>query len=62
MFIEIQMYGPRQESRTLPWTKCQIFLETLLICNDIDKKSKQKFPFIVITLLNCHFYSPQFVR
>ena len=34
----MQLYGPRHESRTLPWAKCQIFLETLFICNDIDKK------------------------
>ena len=27
----MQMYGPRQGSRTLPWAKCQIFLEALFI-------------------------------
>ena len=33
VFIEMQMYGPRRGSRTLPWAKCRIFLEALLICN-----------------------------
>ena len=36
MFIEMLMYGPRQESRTLPWARCQIFLEALFICNNIN--------------------------
>ena len=27
----MQMYGPRQDSRTLPWAECQIFLEALFI-------------------------------
>ena len=36
VFIEMQMYGPRQESRTLPWAKCQIFLQVLFICNNIN--------------------------
>ena len=37
VFTEMQMYGRRHETRTLPWSKCQIFLETLFICNDIDE-------------------------
>ena len=36
VFIEMQMYGPRQGSRTLPWAKYQIFLEALFICNNIN--------------------------
>ena len=30
VFIEMQMYGPRQGSRTLPRPKCQSFLEAVL--------------------------------
>ena len=43
MFAEIQMYGLRQESRTLPWAKCKIFLETLFVWNNIDKNRLKKF-------------------
>ena len=43
MFTEIQMYGPRHESRILPWAQCHIFLETLFICNDIDKNLNKNF-------------------
>ena len=39
----MEMYGPRQEPRTLPWAKYQIFLETLFIGNDIDKNLNKKF-------------------
>ena len=37
------MYGPRQGSRTLPWTKCQIFSEALFICNNINTNLIRKF-------------------
>ena len=33
------MYGLRQRSRTLPWAKCQIFLEALFIYNNIWPKA-----------------------
>ena len=46
MFKEMQMYGPRHESRTLPWAKCQIFLEALFIYNNINTNLK-KNPYIV---------------
>ena len=51
------MYGPRHESRTLPWAKCQIFLETLFICNDIDKSLNRNFH----SLLGCHFFKLLFL-
>ena len=36
VLIEMRMYGPTQGSRTLPWAKCQIFLDALFICNNIN--------------------------
>ena len=33
----MQMYGVRHESMTLPWAECQIFMETVFICKNIDK-------------------------
>ena len=41
----MQMYGLRHESRTLPWVKRQMFLETLSIC--IDKNLNKKILYIV---------------
>ena len=43
VFTEMQMYGPRDESRTVPWAKCQIFFETFFICNVIDKNLNKNF-------------------
>ena len=43
VFTEMQIYGPRHESRTVAWAKCQIFLETLFICNNIDKNLNENF-------------------
>ena len=43
VFIEMQMYGPRQGSTTLPWAKCQIFLESLFICNNINTNLNKIF-------------------
>ena len=43
VFIEMQMFGLRHELRTLPWAKCKIFLETLFICNNIDKHLNNNF-------------------
>ena len=37
------MYGPKQGSRTLPWAKCQIFLEALFICNNINTNVNKNF-------------------
>ena len=38
VFIEMQMYGPRQGS-----FKCQIFLEALFICNNIHTNLNENF-------------------
>ena len=47
----MQMYGPRQDPRPLPWAihwaKCQIFLEALFICNNINTNK----PFIFFKFL-----------
>ena len=43
VFTEMQMYGPRQGSRTLPWAKRQIFLEALFIYNNINTRLKENF-------------------
>ena len=43
MFIEMQMYGPRQESRTLPWGKYQVFLQALFIFNNINTNLNKNF-------------------
>ena len=43
VFIQMQMYGPRQGSRTLLWVKCQIFLEALFICNTINTNLNKNF-------------------
>ena len=37
------MYGPRQGSRILPCAKCQIFLEALFICNNINTNLNKNF-------------------
>ena len=38
------MYGPSQESSTLPWAKFQIFLERFLyLINDIDENLNKNF-------------------
>ena len=39
----MQMDGPRQKPWTLSWAKCQILLDTLFICNDIDKNLNKNF-------------------
>ena len=39
----MQMYGSRQESRTLPWVKYQIFLETIFTYNNIDNNLNENF-------------------
>ena len=43
VFIEMQMCGPRQGSRTLPWAKFQIFLEALFICNNFITNLNENF-------------------
>ena len=43
VFIEMQMYGPRQGSRNLPWAIRQIFLEALFICNNINTNLNKNF-------------------
>ena len=48
------MYRPRQRSRTLPWAKCQIFLEALFICNNINTNLNKNFH----TLLCYHSFKP----
>ena len=40
VFIEMQMYGPRQG---LPQCQCQIFLEALFICNNINTNLNENF-------------------
>ena len=50
----MQMYGPRQESRTLPWAKCQIFLEALFMCNNINTKQKK-------SIHSYHSFKPLFL-
>ena len=50
----MQMYGPRQGSRTLPWAKCQIFLEALFICNNINTNLNENFH----TQLSYHSFRP----
>ena len=39
----MQMYGPKQGSRTLPWAGCQIFSEALFICNNINTNLNKNF-------------------
>ena len=41
VLIEIQIYG--QGSRILPWVKCQIFLEALFLCNNINSNLNKNF-------------------
>ena len=43
MFTDMQMYGQRHESSILPGAKCQISMQSLFICNDIDKNLNKKF-------------------
>ena len=38
VFTEMQIYGPMHESRSCLGPNIKYFLETLFICNDIDKK------------------------
>ena len=53
----MQMYGPRHGSRTLPWTKFQIFLETLFVCNNINTNLNKNFhPY-----LRYHSFKPLFL-
>ena len=53
----MQLYGPRQGSRTLPWAKCQIFLEALFICNNINTNLNKKFH----TYSSYHSFKPLFL-
>ena len=53
----MQMYGPRQESRTLPWAKRQIFLEVLFISNNINTNLNKNYD----TQLNCRSVKPLFL-
>ena len=48
------MYGPRQRSRTLLRTKCQIFLEAVFICNNINTNITK------ISIHSYHFFKPLF--
>ena len=48
---------PREGSRTLPWAKCQIFLEVLFICNNIHTNLNKKFH----TQLSYHSFKPLFL-
>ena len=43
VFIEMQIYGPRQGSRTLPWAKCQIFLKVLFTCTYSNTNLNKNF-------------------
>ena len=43
VFTEMQIYGPRHESRILPWAKCPFSLETLFICNNINDNPNENF-------------------
>ena len=38
----MQIYG----LRTVPWAKCQIFLEALFICNNINTNLNKNFHFL----------------
>ena len=53
----MQMYGPRQGSRTLPWAKCQIFLEALFICNNVNTNLNENFH----TNLSYYSFKPLFL-
>ena len=53
----MQMYGPRQGSRTLPCTKFQIFSEALFICNNINKNLNKNFH----TYFSYHSFKPLFL-
>ena len=57
VFIEMQMYGPRQGSKTLPWAICHIFLKALSICNNINTNLNKNFH----TQLNYHSFKPLFL-
>ena len=57
----MQMYGPRQGqgqgSWTLPWAKCQIFLKTHFIYNNITTNPNKNFH----TYLSHHSFKPLFL-
>ena len=53
----MQMYSPRQRSRTLPWAKYQIFLEALFICSNINTNLNENFH----TWLSYHYFKPLFL-
>ena len=53
----MQMYGPRQGSRALPWVKSQIFLEALFICNNINTNLNENFH----TQLSYNSFKPLFL-
>ena len=53
----MRMYGSKQGSRTLPWAKCQIFLEALFICNNINTNPNRDFH----TSLSYHSFKPLFL-
>ena len=53
----MQMYGPRQGSRTRPWAKCHIFLEALFICNNINTNLNKNFD----TQLRYDYFKPLFL-
>ena len=46
----MQMYGPRQGPRRLPWAKCQIFLKPLFICNNIKTNLNKNFHIVKLSL------------
>ena len=47
------MYGPR----LLPWAKCQIFLEALFTCNNVNTNLNEHFH----TYLSYHSFKPLFL-
>ena len=53
----MQMYGPRQGSRTLPWAKCQILLEAFFISNNINSNLNKNFH----TQLSYYSFKPLFL-
>ena len=53
----MQMYGPRQGSRTLRWAKYHIFLKVLFICNNINTNLNKNLH----THLNYRSFEPLFL-
>ena len=53
----MQMYSPRQGPRPLPWTKCQICLEALFTCYNINTNLNKNFH----TWLSYHSFKPLFL-